>query len=229
MELRDQHISRQVDLIPPQILDEQITVIGGGTIGSFTTLALAKMGFRKIAVIDFDRVDIVNMSCQFFGFQDIGKPKVLALKESIETMTNKETIIEPIFDRWTGAKFSGIVVSAVDSLETRKEIWDAHVGNESTKIVVDARMGAEVASLYAVDPNSPRDKVAYPKTLTSDSEAVREPCTAKSTTYTAIIISGIVAQTIRDVLMHKNYTRIMLYSIRDSKMTAFPVSFDPNS
>lgn len=221
MELINQHISRQIDLIPTKILGERITIIGAGAIGSFAALSLAKMGFTNLTVIDFDDVDIVNMSCQFYGFQDIGKPKVDALKHNIEAMTGGHTKVMAINEKWEGQTFPGIVVSAVDSLETRKAIWEAHLFSFQTKYIIDPRMGAEVASLYVMNPHNDRDRKTYPKSLTSDDEAVQLPCTQKSTTYTAIMLGSLVSQSIRDCLMSTNYPRSVDWSIKNYQFRCF--------
>lgn len=213
--IKMEHISRQIDLIPIEILGAPITIIGAGAIGSFTTLALAKMGFKNIAVIDFDNVDTVNMSCQFYSFADIGKPKVQALKENIERMTLGMTKIHAVNDKWNGKAFPGIVISAVDSLETRRNIWDAHLMSFQTKFIIDSRMGAEVASLFVMNPHNDRDRESYPKSLTSDDKAAQVPCTQKSTTYTAIMLSGMVAQCVRDVLLGSQYMRTMDWDIKN--------------
>jgi tRNA A37 threonylcarbamoyladenosine dehydratase len=36
-------LTRQADIIPEHILKKQITIVGAGAVGSFTTLALAKI------------------------------------------------------------------------------------------------------------------------------------------------------------------------------------------
>jgi molybdopterin/thiamine biosynthesis adenylyltransferase len=221
MELINQHISRQIDLIPTKILKEQITIIGAGAIGSFAAMSLAKMGFERLTVIDFDDVDIVNMSCQFYGFQDIGMPKVDALKRNIETMSGGTTRVNAINAKWEGQTFAGIVVAAVDSLETRRAIWDAHLMSFQTKFIIDPRMGAEVASLYVMNPHNDRDRKTYPKSLTSDDEAIQLPCTQKSTTFTAIMLGSLVSQSIRDCLMSSKYPRAIDWSLKDYQFRCF--------
>ena len=60
------HLTRQLDVIPVEILDEPINIIGAGAVGSFTALTLAKMGFAQIAVWDDDVVSEENLNAQFF-------------------------------------------------------------------------------------------------------------------------------------------------------------------
>lgn len=223
--LTNQHISRQLDLVPPAILDAQVSVIGAGAIGSWACLLLAKSGFKNIAVFDHDEVDIVNMSSQFFGIGDVGRPKVEALAERIEEMTG--TVITPIPEKWDGMRLKGIVVMAVDSMEVRKKIFEAHRGNLATRFLVDARMGAEVALLYAIDPNKGDDCTDYEKSLYTDAEAVQERCTAKSTTYCAAVLSGLVVKAVRDVLIRGKYPKNISLSLKDNDMIAFSGDLSP--
>src|ERR1017187_7892825 len=118
MELTNAHLTRQLDIIPIRVLGEPITIIGVGAGGSFATLMLAKMGFTRITVIDFDIVSVENMNSQFYRFKDIGQPKVTALQALVEDFTGVK--ITAVNDRYQGnVVFPGIVVSAVDSMAAR--------------------------------------------------------------------------------------------------------------
>lgn len=217
--LTNQHISRQLDLVPPEILENQVNIIGAGAIGSWVALLLAKSGFKRIAVFDHDEVDIVNMSSQFYGVDDIGRPKAVQLAERIEEMTGE--VITAIPEKWDGMKMKGVVVMAVDSMAVRKKIFEAHRGNLQTAWLIDARMGAEVALLYTLNPNISADCEAYAKTLYTDEEAVQERCTAKSTTYCAAVLSGLVVKTVRDVLVGHKYLKNMNFSLKESDWISF--------
>lgn len=227
LNLTNQHLSRQLDLVPPSILDASVSVIGAGAIGSWVCLLLAKSGFKNIAVFDHDEVDIVNMSSQFYGLEDINRSKVEALADRIEEMSG--VVITPIPEKWDGMKMRGIVVMAVDSMEVRKKIFEAHKDNAATQFLIDARMGAEVALLYAVNPCSTKDCEDYVKSLYTDAEAAQERCTAKSTTYCATVLSGLVVKTVRDVLMRGKYLRNLSLSLRDNDMIAFTGDLSPES
>lgn len=215
MELKDQHLTRQIDLIPTAILSTPVTIIGCGSIGSFAALALAKMGWRHLHLIDMDRVDIVNMSCQFHGFKDIGKGKAEALSNRLVDMTNGTTTCSFESTKWEGQTFPGVVIPAVDNLAVRKHVWEAHLNSFKTKFIVDARMGAEIASLYVVNPASTKDRVSYPKSLTDDEKAVQAPCTAKSTTYTAMLLGGLVAQATKDALCSPLYLKSADWNLKN--------------
>jgi hypothetical protein len=178
MEFKNEHLTRQADLIPLSVLGERITVIGAGAIGSLTTLALVKMGFCNLTVLDFDTVSVENMNSQFYRFDDINRPKVVALQELIHGFTRVR--IEGINARWERGHFPGTVISAVDSMEVRRQIWEAHRGKSPmTRLVIDPRMGAETALQYAMNPMSPEDHVSYEKRSTRAPRRFRSPARPK--------------------------------------------------
>lgn len=206
---------RQRDILPLDRLGEEITVIGCGAIGSLTVLALAKMGFARIRVFDPDQVEPQNMNCQFFRHTDIGRNKALALQSLIRDFTEVE--LEALGFPYESGQFGGIVISAVDSMKARMLIWENHVGSKDTRAVIDPRMGAETALLYCMNPNDKKDYASYAKTLYTDDEAVQEPCTAKSTMYTASMLSGLVAKTVKNIVMKEPTLRVVQWGIKDNQ------------
>lgn len=227
IELTNQHLTRQLDILPVSTLGETIHIIGAGAIGSLTALSLAKMGFSNIFVFDDDKVEIENMNCQFYRFSDIGKQKVHALAELIKDFTG--VAIEPIAKRYNGeGPLPGIVISAVDSMKARKTVWDAHVGvAPSTKVIIDPRMAVETALMFVMNPMSEKDAKAYEASLYTDENAVQERCTAKATMYTAQLLSGLVAKAVKDVVTKSSYPRVVTWSIKEDQMLAHR-SVQPN-
>jgi len=219
--LTNQHLTRQLDIIPLEVLGEQITIIGAGAIGSWTALSLAKMGFCNIRVIDYDTIEIENMNCQFYPHSAIGQLKVVALKDLVKAFTNIE--IEAIAREYIKELYSGIVISAVDSMKVRKLIWDNHKEiSFGTKFIIDPRMGAESALLYTMSPLDLEDIEAYENTLYTDENSVQERCTAKSTIYTANLLSGLVSKTVKDIVTKNPYSRSAIWAIKENIFKAWP-------
>ena len=210
------HLTRQLDLIPLENLKTKITVIGCGAIGSFVVLSLAKMGFENIMVYDFDAVSVENMNCQWYRFEDIGKPKALALRDLVKDFTRLE--LEAIDGKYDGQKLEGIVISAVDSMAVRKMIWENVKDNGDVFWLIDPRMAAEYALSFVMDPNSTKDIESYEKTLYTDEKAVEERCTAKATMYTAAMIAGYVAKHVKDLVTNNPYARVTHWNIATNNM-----------
>ena len=187
---------RQEGLCPVQALqDLHITMIGCGAIGSFTALALAKMGAGNMTLYDPDTVEIHNLSTQFFTNADLGRPKVIALADQLRTMT--ETTVTAIPDAYTDQPLEGLVISALDSMDARRRVWRHVRGNRDIALYADSRMGAMVGQVLIVRPGSPIEEDVYRRTLHTQQEALQEPCTARSIVHTVLGISSIVAGIVR--------------------------------
>lgn len=212
---RSEFLTRQLDLIGAhQLKAYPVTIIGAGAIGGWVALSLAKMGIEDITVFDHDVVDTVNMNAQFFRFKDIGAPKVVALQNLIEDFTDVK--IKIVNDKYVGGNFSGIVISAVDNMATRKLVYDQCL---TTRYLIDPRMGAEDALMYVIQPNDTEDRKSYEKVLYSDENAQQERCTAKATIYTANLLAGHVVKAVKDIITGKeDYARITNWNIANNHM-----------
>jgi sulfur carrier protein ThiS adenylyltransferase len=61
----------------------KIGIGGAGGLGSNIANILVRCGFRNIEIFDLDTVQASNLNRQIFNIDDIGKPKVLALKDHL--------------------------------------------------------------------------------------------------------------------------------------------------
>ncbi len=216
------HLIRQFELIPMEALKERITIIGAGAIGSFTALALAKMGFHQMVVYDHDVLEHENMNSQFYPMGFIGEPKVKVLKDMITSFTGTEIVVHHA--RYEGGVFPGIVISAVDNMKTRELIWNQHKNQGVTRMIIDPRMSVESGLFYAMSPNDEKDQGSYEKTLYSDEEAVPERCTMKSVMFTPLLLSGFIAKTVKDLVTGNPYLRVAQLGIKDNQMQLWSVA-----
>lgn len=224
--VQNAHLTRQLDLISIEALSKQkIYIIGCGAVGSFAALALVKMGITNLEVWDNDEVDVVNMSNQFFRFKDIGKNKAKALAELIEDFTGvRITYHEELFVDGTGSKVyfgneNAIVISALDSMNGRKMIFDEIIDNNLTQLVshiIDPRMSAEIYSQFTCDVRDAKSIFNYKNTLYTDASAVQERCTAKSTIYTVTSSTGLICKTVKNIIMKQAYPKSVMWNIKES-------------
>ena len=190
---------RQQDLIEPDQLDVPITVVGCGGIGSFVVLALAKMGCRALTAWDDDRVEPHNIPNQAYRVADVGRLKVEALAELVRDVAGVPLAIRA--ERVREQRLQGLVVSAVDTMAARREIWLRSVRHRAgVPLYLDARMGAEVARILTVRPADPDDIRRYEASLYDDLEAVVLPCSAQAIVYTGFSIAALVAGQIKKFL-----------------------------
>jgi len=191
---------RQQDLCRADALQGlNTTLIGCGAVGSFVALALCKMGVATMALYDHDSVEEHNLSTQFFSNLDLGKPKVDALANQLAAMT--ETRVTAIPEAYDGQPVQGLVIAAVDSMTARRRIWKMIGRQSAVNLYIDCRMGAMVGRVFPVHPGSPMEERAYCRTLHRQSEALEEPCTARSIIFTVLGIASATAGIVRAHVM----------------------------
>lgn len=180
---------RYDDIISAKKLRESAcTIIGVGAIGRQVALQLSAMGVGTIALVDFDTVEEVNLGPQGYLLEDIGKPKVQATAEMMKRL-NPEVTVEQTNHRFTRSMpIHSAVLCCVDSITTRRHIWKAI--EHDVDLFIDARMAAEVLRVITVRDLLSHDR--YPSTLFSQSEALQQGCTARSTIYCANIAAGLM-------------------------------------
>jgi molybdopterin/thiamine biosynthesis adenylyltransferase len=146
---------------------------------------------QDIHTWDFDTVEPHNVPNQAFGLNDVGKPKVEALQAMIEVQTG--TTISAHNQRVDGSEsFGNVVFLLVDSMDTRKAIWEAGLKlNPSVSLVVETRMGADQGRIYAINPNDMTDIEAWESSLYSSAEAQASACgTNPSVGPTAMMVAS---------------------------------------
>lgn len=209
-------LTRQADLVNAEIFNTPITIIGGGGIGSFTTLALAKMGFGDIVVYDDDIVEEHNIPNQFYPLDALNVPKVVALKSVVKAYTGV-TII-PFNQRWDKSLGFplGVVISAVDTMAVRKELYEAL--NSTRNIFIDGRMGGHQLEIRTCKMGDRSDMKRYKATLWRDEDTAPLPCTQKAVMYNVLMIASLIANQCRLTLENKKYNREMIYDFETGQL-----------
>lgn len=150
-------LSKSYEFLQPEKVRDRIHIIGCGAIGSTIGELLAKAGFTKITLYDFDKVESHNIANQMFTSQDIGKMKVDALAERMIAI-NPEVKQGIRLERegWHGQQLTGYVFLAVDNIDLRREIATQNKDNMMVKAMFDFRMRLTDAQHYAADWKEPK-------------------------------------------------------------------------
>ena len=193
--LHEVNRSRQHDLFRPDQASSPVTVIGVGGIGSPTVIQLAQMGVPDITVLDDDLVEEHNRSSQHYRQEDIGKPKVVAIAEQAASYGGVR--IKARQERFTTQPLAGIVIAAVDSMDSRQAIWEAVRWNPNVELYIDGRMGGLVAHILTVRPHDPEDVERYEQHLFPQSEAAPEKCTARAIVFNTYGSASFIAANLR--------------------------------
>jgi len=220
---------RQAGIIPENKLRFfKVGIVGCGAVGSHVANALARMGVANFVLIDSDIVSEENISCQGFYPSDINKFKSMAVADDIISI-NYGANVDNYVSYLTHAhadvlKDCDVIISAVDNMQTRKDIISMCVEYDIGGVVIDPRMGAEKIAMCVVDIDYYATGGAdwYNYMLFSDENAVDEPCTAKATIYTAQLISGLVCKAVKDVItQYEHRTRFISWDISSNKIVDY--------
>ena len=103
---------------------KNLVICGAGALGSLLTDNLARQGFRRLTVVDFDRVELHNTGTQLFGKGDVGAFKVDVLKAHCFRNTGIEitTYGKRLEDRTVKKFLTGadVVIDTLDNAESRR-------------------------------------------------------------------------------------------------------------
>ena len=149
---------------------------------------MPQLACHDLQIVDFDLVDLSNVTTQGYWADDVGRPKVEATAAAIRQL-DPAIAVECVQDRYRPRMEIGqAVFCCVDSIDARAAIWRS-AGID----VVSGPMGGcwgRCIRVLAVADNIGRDH--YPTTLFAQSEAQPGRCTARSTIYAATIAAGLM-------------------------------------
>jgi molybdopterin/thiamine biosynthesis adenylyltransferase len=153
------------------MLEHTVMMIGVGGIGSNVALGIGRMGCQCLWLIDPDKVEMHNLGNQFYSLRDVqlSLPKVYALKGHLRRMTLPGLL--PVIRCTVGCAtrnpfdYQGIVITAPDSLEVRKDVFAGCRMNAGVKLYIEAAAGHRLGVVYALDPRNPEHVRAYERTI----------------------------------------------------------------
>lgn len=183
-----------------------VRIVGVGAIGSHVAEVLCKMGIRCITVQDYDTVESHNLPNQGYYLDEMGMRKVDALAGRLLRGTGAPVVVDPTKLEGATVFEEEIVVAAVDSMATRRLIYDNFLESPHSFILVDGRMGARFGQVHFVDKARPGRLSEYEGTL-HQGGLYQEPCTAKSTIFCAYGLAGVIGAFIAKYLMEEKVAK----------------------
>ena len=178
---------RQSGLVPTERLSQiSVTVIGVGAIGRQVALQLAAIGAPRIQLVDFDTVELTNITTQGYRTADLERAKVETTAQLIRELDNSIQV-ETIPDRFRASISTGeAVFCCVDSISARAAIWRSI--SRKCAFWTDGRMLGETIRVLTATKDSGIDQ--YSETIFPQPQAQIGSCTSRSTVYTASIAAG---------------------------------------
>ena len=205
---------RQLDLVPKEIEEMEVAIIGCGGLGSFLALMLVKTGIKELTLIDYDKVEEHNLPTQMFRQRDVGKLKVEALKEQLLEHAPAEINVSISSEKYTNKNklIADVYFVCVDSMKARQDIFESTRMNFSAKYLVDLRMGGLSYEIYQCDLEDEESKKLYKSTLLDDKDIPNLSCTAKATVFIASLMAGEVVSLYRLYLKNEFKQERLIYN-----------------
>ena len=155
-----------------KLMDSNVVIVGMGGLGCPVAQSLIACGIRTLRIIDGDVVELSNLHRQpLYGFEDIGRMKVHAAKDSLQNLS-KEALIEPVhsfLDEDNGFELiedATVVIDATDNISTRKlvdklckrsnlpMIYGALYRYEGQVAILNAYGSGGYSELFPIEPSS---------------------------------------------------------------------------
>lgn len=187
---------------------KEIFLVGVGGIGSWATIALARLG-HTIYPIDGDVVDESNVEGgQAFGRQHLGATKVGAIQQVCrEFGCGNEIWITP--EMYDGEEHgaTAIMICGLDNMKARMDVfdrWKKEFKDDKDAVFIDGRLTLEMMEVFTIQGGNKEQIEEYENEhLFSDAEADLVDCTAKQTTFSAMMIGGLIASTLTNFLTNR--------------------------
>lgn len=201
-------------------------LIGAGGIGALTAVTLAKMGIPEISLWDDDSVEEINIATQFHRQSDVGLSKVDAVTAIVSMFAGH--VAAPFHSRVdasTNLPPAEIYISAVDSIASRQDIWEAvKRSGRGNSWYIDARMGAEVYEHFIVNLGR---TAWYEHALArkDDDDFPDLPCTSKATIYTADIAAGHIGAAVRRIATLTQKPGFLKHDIIDNQLSFLDIGW----
>lgn len=215
-------LTRQKPIIDISKVTDEIHIIGGGATGSNVALSLVKMGLIP-HVWDYDKVEEHNLCNQMFFEKHIEELKVNAIQEVAELSGGDIIPHEDKVVKGNIRKIKGIVFVLVDSMSSRKTIYEGLKMNVKCKLLIETRMGGKFGNIYTINPLNIHHCKEYEQTLYSDEEVVSESACGSSVSIfpTANIISNLAIWQFINYINEKEYSNDISINLEDLDLLEF--------
>jgi len=184
--------SDQTGIFDPNSCAESVTIIGCGGIGGSILPTIVTMGFQRFVLYDDDLVEPRNMaSTLIFTDEHLYQPKVEVVRDYLLAHGAEEVVIHR--EKFTAATEidSSVVISGVDTMAARQEIWQAVAVSDAVDIYLDGRIGGLNWHLLLVNP---LDGEWYEnKHLFGDDKAAEDLCAVRAIVYPAVALGAQMA------------------------------------
>jgi molybdopterin/thiamine biosynthesis adenylyltransferase len=193
----------------------KVSLIGCGTLGSMTGLLLSKEPV-KVTLYDDDLIERRNLYSQMFPWGSEEQPKAPVLAEVMRAFSpmpgRKVIAMQSRPDKRRLSKASGIIVSAVDSLESRRYIWETLRKSRKWDIYIDQRMGRDSGILFTLTPDQEGLTFERYESTLVESGKIKALCN-EGTAYLAALTAGAAVAQLMNYLKYRRVCGARIISV----------------
>ena len=160
------------------------------------------MGFKTLFIYDYDKVESHNIPVQFFNLESVGSHKTTSLSKMIRHYSECRATPMTIKYKSNLPFMSQIVIATTDNMESRKQIYKGCLKSK-VKLLIDARMGGEVFTIFTVDLTKKIEREKYEKTF---HKTVNLKCTEKGIIYNTLMIASSITSQLVKVMQDEKYS-----------------------
>ena len=150
---------------------------------------LTKLGVNTIELFDMDTVEAHNIPNQLYGIDDGDVFKVKACEQHMDNLGSRVSniftnVTEITKDNINSFGWGDTVFCLVDSMKARKELFEAMLETDRSKLWIETRMGLTGYRIYMVHLENQNEVDKYKETLYSDEDAEVSACGASQSVVT---------------------------------------------
>lgn len=209
--------------------EESVTIVGLGGIGSHLVYGMGRLGINSMQLYDFDTVEEVNLTGQLFTKDNIGHKKedvvLLSLHKYSDflnvglygkflypgaTMTDPATTLVVNVEPDDYSVCLPYTICGLDNMEARKGVFERWLYtrelmklDETNSAFIDGRLAAEDFQILTIRTKKDIEKYQE-EFLFSDAETDATVCSYKQTTYSAMMIAGMMTNIFVNIIFNKH-------------------------
>ena len=188
---------RSQGIVDPVKFLGDIHIVGVGATGSLVVDQLIRLGFggNQIHIYDFDIVEEHNINNQLYCLEDIGKPKVQALKDTIRSRYNQIVHAHEVEVK-SSDKLEGVVFVLTDTFSSRAAIMDSVFCDFNTKAIFETGLDARCFYTRTLNPCNTTHVNKFRESLGNDDDPSGAEVSACGTRQVVFPTVSIVASAI---------------------------------
>lgn len=124
-----------------RIRSKTAIIIGVGGVGSVAAEMLVRSGIGRLVIFDYDKVEMANMNRMFFTPDQVGMLKVDAAKQSLDKISQGNTVVVPINGNICSVECYSLLLDTIrterSAQDNRKSLLLCCVDNYAARVTVN--------------------------------------------------------------------------------------------